>query len=40
MKRVYLGLIAIGLLLSSCGINGDPLTPPAKSTTSPIIAQF
>jgi hypothetical protein len=34
MKRVLVLFLAGGVLLSACGIDGEPLTPPAKSSRS------
>ncbi len=40
MNRLRIGLAALVVLLSGCGIDGDPLTPPVKSSSSPIIAHY
>lgn len=34
MKRILIAVLAGTLLLASCGIDGEPLTPPAKTSKS------
>lgn len=33
MMRVFMLLLLATFALTACGIDGEPLTPPAKSTT-------
>jgi len=35
MKRTIIAVLAGTLLLASCGIDGEPLTPPAKTSKTP-----